>query len=735
MLPPHLNWIIQDVFGSMCAIGGDSSTNEFRHACKDMIVSNLICPAIISPQKFGIVDNDVRIGFIVNHNLVQVAMIIQMISLNEFESPHGDYNEFLSQCRNTRLISEMMESLLLENLAPDVKIISLIANGEAQSDMTKKSSFIGSISDVNTLIKVLRSIPLDTNPELARIKSQCEKLPPSFTSTNDKNQSANWDSPEKASTFRALHKKGHATASSTCEYEPIIDIDIEQSTPQIETSEEPNIPKEHGYDVDVQANDSQGSFSKLKNFGDKFKKGIIQSNTFSDLRGQLRRSASLMKPQSGLVSSSSEQLLGTPTSGPRDDILAKYATSPPTKEAKQRADNSITIMDSHREIQESEPYYNSDNIESCRAFQNTSRKILTVLGNISYFPRIGYRNSSCTTLNNKKVLMEQFLDGVLVETEHRRDYGQAAQIREVKRCIELFEHDGVHKLIDNLKMNESNQEEIIAGMREERVSLMRRSNDLSSLEQRVLLNRQLTEEIIVDFLMRTFLETGFSQKNVNGKTAEVAAVLKFYEEFKSLLAHDERAEFLQNLLTYLKERLFMNLDWNHATDSMVNRAMKTIERYVMFSVYDAAFYPNCEIDKHRDKLLRLTIGKVANVVTPMHDFLKIPEHLLSEAPWPSAQAELSLLDIYVTAQDKLSCVVRCCDVINNLIALSSKNAIASADDFTPVLVFVLIKANPRSLLSNLQFIETFAGDRTASGRDAYYWTNFKSAVEYIKTIL
>lgn len=272
-------------------------------------------------------------------------------------------------------------------------------------------------------------------------------------------------------------------------------------------------------------------------------------------------------------------------------------------------------------------------------------------------------------------------------------------------------------------------------MREERASLMRKSNDISSLEQRVLLNRRLTEQILVDFLMRTFLETGFNNKHTVGKTQEVTAVLKFYDEFKYLRAQDERAEFLKNLLTFLRDRLMQNVDWNFATDTMMSRAMTTIERYVIFAVYDNAFYPNRDADHHRDKLLRGTIAKVSDVVTPVNDFLKIPEHLHGEAPWPSAQAELSMLDIYVTAQDKLNCVVRCCDVINNLVALSSKNAVASADDLTPVLVFVIIKANPRALLSNVQFVETFAGDRIESGRDAYYWVNFKSAVEYIKTIL
>ena len=99
MLPPNLNWIIREIFCSLYELVDDISAIELSHACKDMIVSNLICPAIISPQKCGVVDNDVRIGNIVNHNLVQIAMIIQMISLREFESPPEEYKEFLSQCR------------------------------------------------------------------------------------------------------------------------------------------------------------------------------------------------------------------------------------------------------------------------------------------------------------------------------------------------------------------------------------------------------------------------------------------------------------------------------------------------------------------------------------------------------------------------------------------------------------------------------------------------------------
>ncbi|CAI2355544.1 unnamed protein product [Caenorhabditis sp. 36 PRJEB53466] len=812
MLPPNLNWIVRDVFCYLYEVVDDVSAVEVSHACKDMIVSNLICPAIISPQKYGIVDNNVKIGSIVNHNLVQIAMIIQIISLREFEAPPEEYQEFLSQCTKTHLISDMMDALLIEQSAPDVEITSLFANESAQSDQARKTSFVGSIADVNVLVNLVRSANTSSVAKISSILNICEKLPETVVSINQKTKYTSSEVSPKVSTFRNIHRKvQHSLKRSTesssnnsvppclvneplfekenfelffLEYLPQSNL---ENTPKLfeaphlfdfsQTEVEDNDKEKHGKDEDeakmekrlsnapkekaqtieiiqhassqlaspessannITSNksqdtlDSKRGLSKFKGLSDKMKKGLAQSNTLSDIREHLRRSGNSLKQ--GLAPSNSEQLLSEAMPGPRDDILEKYASIPAIRKEKAVLTNFVEIENKSMYKERVEPYYSSDDIVTCRAFQDTLRKMLTVLGNVSYLPRIGYRNKKNAETPKKKHLLDRFLDGVLVETEHRREYGQAAQLREVKRCIELFENAGVEILIDHIKQKDSEQENVISNMRKERTSLMRKLNDMSSLEQRVLLNRLLTEEVLVDFLMRTFLETGFYKQHAIGKTPEVAAVLKFYEEFKSLQAHDERAEFLQNLLRFLKERLMQNHDWNFASPSMIERAMTTIERYVMFSVYDLAFYPNREVDHHRDKLLRGTIAKVMNIVTPGNDSLKIPEHLLGEAPWPSAQAELSMLDVYVTAQEKLNCIVRCCDVINNLIALSSKNAVASADDLTPVLVFVIIKANPRSLLSNLQFVETFAGDKIESGRDAYYWINFKSAVEYIKTIL
>jgi hypothetical protein len=45
-----------------------------------------------------------------------------------------------------------------------------------------------------------------------------------------------------------------------------------------------------------------------------------------------------------------------------------------------------------------------------------------------------------------------------------------------------------------------------------------------------------------------------------------------------------------------------------------------------------------------------------------------------------------------------------------------------------------IKANPYALLSNLQFIDSFYASRM-EGSEAYWWTQFNSAVEFLKTLL
>lgn len=123
----------------------------------------------------------------------------------------------------------------------------------------------------------------------------------------------------------------------------------------------------------------------------------------------------------------------------------------------------------------------------------------------------------------------------------------------------------------------------------------------------------------------------------------------------------------------------------------------------MARVYHNALYPNGEGDIHRDQLLRDHIKKLAQVVTPNHKDLRIPRIYHYECPWPWAQAELAAISAYKTPRDKLQCVFRCATTIMNLLSMASERGIPAADDLIPVLVYVIIKVIPCSLVILVSF--------------------------------
>lgn len=86
--------------------------------------------------------------------------------------------------------------------------------------------------------------------------------------------------------------------------------------------------------------------------------------------------------------------------------------------------------------------------------------------------------------------------------------------------------------------------------------------------------------------------------------------------------------------------------------------------------------------------------------------------------------------------DKLSCIVQCSKSIFELLQFNPSNtnlAPVSADQFLPVLVFVVIQANPPMLPADLKYITSFSNPkRLTSGETGYYFTNLCCALEFIE---
>ncbi|XP_016087358.1 GTPase-activating protein and VPS9 domain-containing protein 1 isoform X3 [Sinocyclocheilus grahami] len=314
-----------------------------------------------------------------------------------------------------------------------------------------------------------------------------------------------------------------------------------------------------------------------------------------------------------------------------------------------------------------------------------------------------------------------FLKVQLAEAINLQDKNQMAQIQETTRCVSHLDPRTCRKLLTAMAEDYRKRAPYIAYLTRCRQGLQTSQAHLERLLQRVLRDKEVANRYFTTVCVRLLLEHMESK------------MLDFIKAFQGCTAADDKTAAVEDFLRYLYGAMAHDAIWQYASEEQLQDAQMAIERSVMNRIFKLAFYPNQDGDIHRDELFQEHIQRLSKVVTANHKALQIPEVYLKEAPWPSAQAEIRTINAYKTPRDKVQCILRMCSTIMNLLSLANEDAVPGADDFVPVLVFVLIKANPPCLLSTIQYINNFYASRL-SGEECYWWMQFTAAVEFIKTI-
>lgn len=107
LFPSTLRWVVQTMYHLLKS--ARIHDKDLNYILTDMVFANFICPAIVSPDLYGV--SDAPISENARFNLMQIGQIVQMLSLVRHEDVEAKYAE-LFELFDRNVIGELMDQLL-----------------------------------------------------------------------------------------------------------------------------------------------------------------------------------------------------------------------------------------------------------------------------------------------------------------------------------------------------------------------------------------------------------------------------------------------------------------------------------------------------------------------------------------------------------------------------------------------------------------------------------------------
>eukprot|EP00055_Hartaetosiga_balthica_P009951 m.40977 g.40977 ORF g.40977 m.40977 type:complete len:495 (+) comp6968_c0_seq1:93-1577(+) len=170
-------------------------------------------------------------------------------------------------------------------------------------------------------------------------------------------------------------------------------------------------------------------------------------------------------------------------------------------------------------------------------------------------------------------------------------------------------------------------------------------------------------------------------------------------------------------------------------DEELDAVLLGAEKHVMKHIYNLVFSRNSD-EGARDAALHSRIRQL-QWIRPHHLDAVIDlsdKKVVIEVK--AAIDYLVLMDAKQAPFEKLQCVLSCANKIFDIIQKSaSSTQVASADDFLPALIYILIQANPPHIHSNINYLDSFCNPkRLSAGEAGYHYTSLVGAAQFVETI-
>ena len=251
-------------------------------------------------------------------------------------------------------------------------------------------------------------------------------------------------------------------------------------------------------------------------------------------------------------------------------------------------------------------------------------------------------------------------------------------------------------------------------------------------------------------------------EQLRDKSADpVAKYLRsFLIEFgrKQWMVH-EQVKLVNDFLSFITNKMARCAVWRDVRDAEFDNAKEGMEKLVMNRLYAQTFspaipppsVPQLSKNKKRNQDKHPELGRqgqhqedierdeILGQKVKIYGWVR--EEHLDIAPVSDsgrrflilAQQELLKIKNYRAPRDKVICVLNCCKVIFGILK-HSKSSDTSADSFVPLLIYVVLHANPDHLVSNVQYILRFRNQDKLGGEAGYYLSSLMGVIQFVENL-
>ncbi|KAJ2611487.1 hypothetical protein H4S08_003132 [Coemansia sp. RSA 1365] len=214
--------------------------------------------------------------------------------------------------------------------------------------------------------------------------------------------------------------------------------------------------------------------------------------------------------------------------------------------------------------------------------------------------------------------------------------------------------------------------------------------------------------------------------------AVARTVKSFLTEFsRRPMTLSEQVRFVHEFLDFITVKMRESEIWQNLSDRDFDNAREGMEKLVMNRLYPMCFSPSTSDDTDKDHVIR---EKMSLFRWIREDHLDIPTSPQNAAFLQFAKSELLKMNNFKSPRDKVICILNCCTVVYALLRNSGSTDAVGADRFLPLLIYVVITANPPRLVSNIQYITRFRSLERMQSEAGYYVTNLQGAVTFIESM-